>query len=395
MNPVFPAQRRAEQFSSMVDSSTSLDVARSTAEAPAKYAELVPLVGIVTSLRATPAPEARPEFVSSLRERLMLAAETALVPDTAEQAEARQATPRRTGREKRIAAAIGGFAIVSASASMSVAAQSALPGDTLYPLKRALENIHEHVLRDADDKGATMLGNASSRLDEVDELSRSGGQDPEVIARTLQDFSDQAVEASDLLLADYAETGRLSAISELRDFTATSLAALDRLESVVPAEVRSVISQAKAVLDEIDRQARTLCPSCSALPAAVTDLTNAADLGPLYRELMDTAAGSGSASSSPSKPTRTPKAPTTAGQPATPSTEAPEAPATETPQDDPPSLTPGTDGGDDDGTEPPAGGGLSSTIKGLGSADLGDLLTGVTDTVDGLLTPPDGTKPSQ
>jgi hypothetical protein len=201
MNPVFPARRRAEQFSSMVEDAST--AGPDTAGTTGRDAELLPLVGLVTTLRATAPPEARPEFVSDLRSRLLLAAETALAPDTAAQVEARtRPAPRRTARERRLAVAVGGFALVSASASMSVAAQTALPGDTLYPLKRALENVHETALRSPDDKGATMLDNASGRLDEVDELSRSDGQDAEVISATLDDFADQAVAASGVLLDD-------------------------------------------------------------------------------------------------------------------------------------------------------------------------------------------------
>ncbi|MDO9455473.1 DUF5667 domain-containing protein, partial [Nocardioides sp.] len=277
MNPVFPARKRAEEFSSLVEDPSTTEL-RDTG----RYAELVPLVALVASLRNEPAPEPRPAFVSDLRSRLMLAAETALVPDTPRQLEARrQPAPRRTGRERRLAVAIGGFALVSASASMSVAAQTALPGDTLYPLKRALEDVHETALRSADDKGATMLDNASGRLHEVDELSRTDGQDAEVIAATLDDFADQAVAASGVLLEDYEQTGRLSSIDELRTFAASSLEVLQQLQSMVPVAARASLDLAADVLDEIERQAVTLCKVCAPLPSLVDAVATAADLGPL------------------------------------------------------------------------------------------------------------------
>ena len=67
-----------------------------------------------------------------------------------------------------------------------------------------------------DDKGAALLDNAAGRLDEVGELSRDGDGRAADITATLDDFSAQATEASDLLLDDYADTGRVASLEELR-----------------------------------------------------------------------------------------------------------------------------------------------------------------------------------
>ena len=55
---------------------------------------------------------------------------------------------------------------------MAVASQSALPGDALYPIKRAIENTEAGVRVSDDAKGETILSNASGRLNEVDKLTR-------------------------------------------------------------------------------------------------------------------------------------------------------------------------------------------------------------------------------
>ena len=268
MTPQLPARRRAERFHSLVEDS----LARGSSDAlPGERAELADLLQTVTTLRSTPPVTARPEFVADLRERLMLAAQTALAPDTAEQLAARRApAPRRSARDRRIATAIGGLAIVSATGTMAVAAQSALPGDTLYPLKRAIESAHAGAL--GSDNGSTLLDNASGRLDEVDELSRNGDDDPEIISETLRDFAEQADEASTVLLDAYAEDGEAAPIEELRNFAATSMADLDRLESVLPAQARDSLVVAARTLTRIDQLAMRVCPTCSASPvAALTD----------------------------------------------------------------------------------------------------------------------------
>lgn len=257
MTPVFAARRRAEEFSSLVED-TSTDELR---DAP--YADLLALVG---DLRQVAPVEPRPAFVSDLRAQLMAAAESVLAPDTdtdAQVAARLTVAPRRTKSERRLATAIGGFAIVGATASMAVAAQSALPGDTLYPLKRAIENAKAGVQVDDEDKGVALLANASGRLAEIGELSRRGdASDADAVAETLQIFTDQATEASDLLLSDYEETGRSSSIDDLRSFTSSSMESLSVLESLVPESARGSLIQAAQTLTQIDEQALSLCPSC-------------------------------------------------------------------------------------------------------------------------------------
>ncbi|WP_323793145.1 DUF5667 domain-containing protein [Nocardioides sp.] len=268
MNPHFGARRRADEFDRLLSGPAS--ARQMLAEPPAgsafdaeRYDELLALVATLRDV--TPA-EPRPAFSAHLRSRLMLAAEGALTPDTAEQSAARRAPAiRRSPRERRLVAAVGGFAIVSATASMAVAAQSALPGDTLYPLKRAIENAQTGVQRDADGKGTTLLVNATGRLDEVGALSRSG-DDADAIALTLHDFVDQAQEASALLLGDFASNGQASTIEELRAFTADSMGILTRLQSVIPETARASLIEATQVINAIDVQAQALCPACTDLP---------------------------------------------------------------------------------------------------------------------------------
>ncbi|MCD4532594.1 DUF5667 domain-containing protein [Nocardioides sp. cx-169] len=252
MITAFAARRRAEEFSSLVDSTSELRDAR-----------VADLLELVEALRSVAPVEARPAFVSDLRERLMAAAETALAPATDAELRARlTVAPRRTPRERRLAVAIGGFAIVGATTSMAVAAQTALPGDTLYPLKRAIENARAGVQSDEGDRGSRLLENAAGRLDEVDELTQGRGDD-EAIPQTLLAFSEQATAASDVLITVYETTGEESTIAELRDFAADSLGELETLQGLIPEEARGALIQAVQVIGQIDEQALYACPTCS------------------------------------------------------------------------------------------------------------------------------------
>ena len=208
----FTARRRAEEFDSLVEGT-------STGRDDARYADFL---DIVAQLRSAPEPVARPEFVGDLRERLMVAAATELAPADDD---ARLTLPaRRPARERRIAIAVGALALVGATTSVAMAAQSALPGEALYPVKRAIENAQTGFSTDEADKGSRLLANASGRLDEVTELSAQGDlADNVAIASTLNTFTEQTTAASDLLLADYDATGNEASIDELRTFTADSM----------------------------------------------------------------------------------------------------------------------------------------------------------------------------
>lgn len=255
MSPLSPSRRRAEAFDALV---------RGTGEhAGPESTDLLQVVAALRTAAAAPVA-ARPDFVSSLREQLMTAAATELAPLPADGSAADRLTAptRRPARDRRIAAAVGGLAIVGASTSMAVAAQSALPGDVLYPLKRVIENAHTTVSLGEDQKGQTLLANAAGRLDEVDQLTRSGDADPATVAATLADFSAQSAEAAQLLLADYQQNGHASSVVELRAFAASSLATLDQMAAGIPASARSALVGAANTLAGIDAAAHRACPTC-------------------------------------------------------------------------------------------------------------------------------------
>ena len=192
----------------------------------------------------------------------MAAAATELAPADDD---ARLTLPaRRPARERRIAIGVGALALVGATTSVAMAAQSALPGEALYPVKRAIENAQTGFSTDEADKGSRLLANASGRLEEVTELSDQGDlADNVAIASTLNTFTEQTTAASDLLLADYDATGNEASIDELRTFTADSMATLTELEETVPVEARDELIHAARVLAQIDVAAQRVCPACA------------------------------------------------------------------------------------------------------------------------------------
>jgi hypothetical protein len=249
-------RRSAERFDALVGDG-SLD------HVDVRTSELLELVG---ALRSVPAPEARPEFVTGLRERLMLAAASELTAAPA--ARDRDAfnrltvKPARTRRERRVGIALGAVAIVGATTSMAVASQSAIPGDTLYPLKRAIENTQAGFSVGDDAKGKTLLDNASGRLAEVDELTSTSDPDAGLVTETLETFTIQAGEAGDLLIADYQENGHEQSIEQVHEFATESLTALSALAESVPASAHDALLAAAQAVFALDADAEAVCPQC-------------------------------------------------------------------------------------------------------------------------------------
>lgn len=225
----------------------------------AEHAELLELVA---ALRSVPPVTARPEFVSSLRTQLVAAAERA--PAVVQDDLAARLTPRqrRGSRERRIAALVGGFAVVSATGSMAMAAQDSLPGDVLYPVKRAIENAQTNLQSDNAGKADSLLSHAQARLEEVQELTARDA-DSDVIASTLQDFTDQTTQASELALDDFSQTGKTDGITELRAFAAESMDVLGALGPLVPEDLRSPLITATQTVRQVDAAAWEACPTCA------------------------------------------------------------------------------------------------------------------------------------
>ncbi len=257
MTSLFTARRRAEEFAAAVDGG-----ARS---AGAHRAEVAELVGVVTALRSHQDAAPRPEFVGDLRTRLMTEAETVL---SADNASLRLPVRPPGNRERRLVAAASAVVLLGGTAGMAAAAQNALPGEALYPIKRGIERAEAGLSLSAAGKGTDLLHQASDRLDEVQRLiaQESPQPAPEVPA-TLADFVTQAGEGADLLLTSFEETRDPNAVLEVRSFAAEGITVLESLTSELPPEAQDELTEAAHMLRDIDARAAALCSTCaSGLP---------------------------------------------------------------------------------------------------------------------------------
>ncbi len=162
--------------------------------------------------------------------------------------------------------AAGAFGGVAAASS------GALPGDSLYGLKRGIEDFKLNYLSDGDDqRGVAYLDQASNRLSEARRLierDRSGHLDHEQlgeIRRTLAGMTHDASEGHRLLHEAYEQDpNSLGPIQALSAFSRSHREAWGALRDRLPVQLGDVSDQVSSVFDAIDEE---VAPLQSLLPS--------------------------------------------------------------------------------------------------------------------------------
>lgn len=264
MRHLLPAHRASEEFDQVLDRSPSVDDDR-----------YVHLRATVAMLRSQPQVLPRADFVADLRSRLMAAAES---ERSRTPAEVHQLVPRRpSANRRRLGTVAASLVIVGGSAGMAAAASGALPGESLYPVKRAVEQARSAVQLDQAGRGAALLDQAATRLDEVRRL-QAGAADSALVDSTLESFRSTAESGSDELFVAYQADGDAAHIKDVRAFTSRQMGGISALAGEAGPRTSDRLIDAADTVADIDQQARVLCAAC-APQADVTlpeELTSAA-----------------------------------------------------------------------------------------------------------------------
>jgi hypothetical protein len=249
------------------------------------------LLALAAGLGELPRPELDPEVKVVQRARLVAAMEAMLQEGTAAEGPVTGAAvpeQRRSGRGAHRASplrrlrprsrwskglAAGGLTIgVAAGAFSGVAAASsdALPGDTLYGLKRGMEDIRLGMADGESDRGELYLDQASTRLNEARRLmerGRAGTMDHESLTevrRALNGMRHDVTEGHRLLHEAYERDGSLAPIQKLNSFSQSHRDAWNGLRDRLPMQLADVGDQVTGVFDAIDQE---VGPLRSLLPA--------------------------------------------------------------------------------------------------------------------------------
>ncbi|GAA0927964.1 DUF5667 domain-containing protein [Streptomyces thermoalcalitolerans] len=295
------AHRRANAFAraleELSDQGTAAEQSEGPAPAPAaaEQTEQGRLLALATALDALPRPELDPEVKAVQRARLVAAMEAMLQESAAGEAidasvpgqrshrakdDQRASGPGRLWPRTRLGKtlAAGGLSLgVAAGAFGGVAAASsdALPGDSLYGLKRGIEDFKLTYLTDgADEQGRAHLALASTRLSEARRLLDRGRGRPldreslGEIRRTLSGMRHEAAEGHRLLHEAYERNpDSLGPIQALSTFSRTHRATWGEVRDRLPAQLEDVSRQVSSVFDAIDEE---VAPLRSLLPRPAT-----------------------------------------------------------------------------------------------------------------------------
>ncbi|MER7871213.1 DUF5667 domain-containing protein [Streptomyces cellulosae] len=295
------AHRRANAFAQALQEQSDRGTAAERTEGPAPAAaaaetEEAQLLTLASGLRALPRPELDPEVKVVQRAQLVAAFEAMLQEGTAAGEATDRAVPEQRSRRakgahratplgrlrprSRLAKGLtaGGLTVgVAAGALGGVAAASsdALPGDSLYGVKRGIEDVKLTLADGDDERGRVYLDHASTRLGEARRLmerDRAGALDHESlneIRRALSGMKHDASEGHRLLREAYERNpDSLGPIQALSSFSRAHRDTWGSLRDRLPAQLGDVSEQVTSVFDAIDQD---VAPLQSLLPPSPGD----------------------------------------------------------------------------------------------------------------------------
>jgi hypothetical protein len=278
------AHRRANAFAQALEEQSPQGAAAVQPEEPAEQADRGTLLALANGLGELPKPELDPEVKVVQRAQLVAAMETMFAeggastgPTVPEQRGkgAHRASPLRKLRPRsRWAKGLtaGGLTVgVAAGALGGVAAASsdALPGDSLYGLKRGMEDISLGMTNGDADRGEAYLDQASTRLSEARRLmerARAGDMDHESLSevrRTLNGMKHDATEGHRLLHSAYQQGGSIGPIQTLDSFSRSHRESWSSLRDRLPVQLTDIGAKVSSVFEAMEQE---VAPLQSLLP---------------------------------------------------------------------------------------------------------------------------------
>ena len=199
----------------------------------------------------------------------------------------------------RLTAGLAGAAVaVTALAGLVAASTDAGPGDALYGLKRGTEETRLALVSDSS-RGQTLLGFASTRLEELETLVDEGatalpaagapssgdtvvlaaGADPELVLETIATMDAQTTEGAAWLTERAVTTGDDEPLQDLGAWAEEQSAGLAALQSKVPAEASAAVVASLDLLSGVTLRTAGLqeAVECASGPA----VAGSDELGPL------------------------------------------------------------------------------------------------------------------
>lgn len=193
----------------------------------------------------------------------------------------------------RLTAGLTGAAVaVTAFAGLVAVSSGSHPGDALYALKRGTEQTQLALTSDST-RGRTLLGFASTRLHELQDMARSGssaapavgatpgttgtvlaaGPSSSLVLDTIATMNRQTTEGTYWVTTEALRTHDPAALGDLSAWARTQSSGLRTLTPQLPQAAQAAAGQAQALVDGIQTRSVALdtsltCPSGTATAGA-------------------------------------------------------------------------------------------------------------------------------
>ncbi|MFD8752089.1 DUF5667 domain-containing protein [Kitasatospora sp. NPDC059577] len=269
--------RRAKAFAEALEAHRTEQRAATDAESAntagtgSGSAAMAELVGLTDVLGALPGPVLDREVRTVQRAQLMAAFEQALaggpgaaVPRQRRHRAIRTAPRGRWSRRFAIGGLVAGLAVGSL-AGAAAASTGAVPGDTLYGLKRGLEGLRLDFAGSDSERGELLLDNAATRLGEakvlVGRTGPAGGLSPatvEQVRRALDDMHADALKGRELLRSVYRSNGSLDPMRALAGFAHDEDGRWTELQGKLPVQLTQQASLVNQLFDDISEDVAPL-----------------------------------------------------------------------------------------------------------------------------------------
>jgi hypothetical protein len=224
------------------------------ASSPASAAGLADLVSLARALSPV---EHTPDdaFRAALRDRLVTEAAARVPAPVVPSARSRPSAPSRL---RQLVATVA-VASVVAGVGAAAASSRALPGDTLYGLKRQIEAGQLALARGDLGHGRELLEQADARLTEAERLTAGeDGNDPAtraLVGQALREMGDDVTAGAADLTEAYEETGDEQAMILLDRFVVDQRERLQDLLDLLDPSLRPLARALADQLAQLDAQA--------------------------------------------------------------------------------------------------------------------------------------------
>src|SRR5699024_3813498 len=167
--------------------------------------------------------------------------------------------PPASGPRRKAVAVLASSVVALGSLGVLSGSVNALPGQTLYPVKRGFENSRIALAQEPATLGERHLDLAARRLDEAKQLTLSEGN-ARLITKTLSAFTAEVDKGAELLFEAYGQSLDNGTIERVATSLTAASEVLNDLSRTVPDASGQAYESAAETVYELHAKTTNMCP---------------------------------------------------------------------------------------------------------------------------------------